>query len=59
MLGQVLACCRGAASLVELGCGSSSLAQRAQGLGFLPVLATDVSPVRSWRAADLICLGQQ
>ena len=32
VLGQVLASCRGAASLVELGCGSSSLARASAGL---------------------------
>ena len=56
VLRRVLACCRGTASLVELGCGSSSLAQRAKALGFWPVLATDASQVRSWHPDELLLL---
>ena len=44
-LQQVLTRCCGAASLLEIGCGSSGLAERAHILGFKHILASDISKV--------------
>ena len=44
-LQQVLTRCCGAASLLENGCGSSGLAERAHILGFRHILASDISRV--------------
>ena len=44
-LQQVLTRCCGAATLLEIGCGSSGLAERAHILVFRHILASDISSV--------------